>query len=448
MKPILYLTSELVNRDWDSRLVIADHAVSLGLSVVVGQQWNVVRNIHVVPKGIILVKTMNTIQGNAMNACRQNGHIVVAMDEEALPVAIDRDVGQEFIARSYSQVAIDACHFFLANSPLHGEAVTRYMPALAKKTFVTGSARMDLLTEGQRDRYADQVQVLREKHGPLILFNSNTAGRNSIWSRQQFLDIQIRTGVLDPKDPVKVKFFEDNMAFEDKNAEVFEGLMKWCAANLPKHSIVVRPHPSENVDYWTKFNAENPRVHVAWATPHIPYMMVADVVVHTNCTTGIEAATLERPTVNLSPMPDSHWAQLYFAAQVCPTFTDLDSAIAALRSHIEGGAQTLSPAPEHRRELLRYYPCIEQAMSARTIAELMARILKNHGATLGQPIQVEEMRNQYKAFALEATLKKKFSKSPEDAVADIKATRRATKLTHALNISAIDDSLFLLSPRP
>ncbi len=447
MPPILYLTSELVNRDWDSRLVIADYAVALGCSVVVGQQWNIVRNGPLLPKGLVLIKTMNAIQAQAMTQFKRAGHLVAAMDEEALPVAIDRDVGQEFIARSYDPLAIASCHIFMASSPLHKQAIDQSMPGLARKTVVTGSARMDILTAGQRVRYAAEAEALRKKHGRFILFNSNTAGRNSIWTKEQFIDIQVRTGVLDPNDPVKVKFFEANLEFEEKNAEIFEGMLKWCAVNLASHNIVVRPHPSENVDYWTKFSAENPRVHVAWGTPHIPYMLASEVVIHTNCTTGIEAAALDKPTINLAPLPDAHWARLYFAANVSPTFSDLGTATAALSKHLEGGAFSLAPDARQRAELMRYYPCVERAQSAQMMAEVMTRLLMKAGATPGQPVTVEEIRAQYVHFKHEGTLKKKFSKTSEDAIADIMATRLATGLQHPFNLSMVDDSLFLLAPR-
>lgn len=448
MNPILYLTSELVNRDWDSRLMIADYAVAAGFSVVVGQQWNVLRNAPVLPKGMILVKTMNTIQGSAMAALKNLGMLVAAMDEEALPVAIDRDVGQEFLARSYAPVAIQSCTVFLANSPLHKQALARFIPELAQKTVVTGSARVDLLSARQRVRYAEQAQALREKHGRFILFNSNTASRNSIWTKEQFLDIQVRAGVLDKNDPVKVKVFEEQLEFEEKNAAIFEAMLKWCATHVTSHNIVVRPHPSENVEYWTKFAAENPRVYVAWGTPHIPYMLASDIVIHTNCTTGIEAAALDRPTINLAPLPDSHWARLYFAANVSPTYGDLDSATAALKRHLQGAEFSLAPDAARHAELLRYYPCIEHALSAQMVAEVMTRMLVKAGATPGVPVTIAELLAQYKHVPLEKPLRKKFSKNPDEAIADIKATRLATGLTHGFNFSVIDESLYLLAPKP
>ena len=57
-----YLTCELKSRDLDSRLLIADHLLDKGVSVVIGQQWSIVENIETAPVGVFVFKTANKIQ--------------------------------------------------------------------------------------------------------------------------------------------------------------------------------------------------------------------------------------------------------------------------------------------------------------------------------------------------------------------------------------------------
>ena len=98
MHPLLYLVSELTNRDWNARLFMADYALKDGYTAVIGQQWGMVNNLAMLPRGLILFKTMNKIQGAAMRHAKSLGYAVAAMDEEALPLATDTDMVGEFLA--------------------------------------------------------------------------------------------------------------------------------------------------------------------------------------------------------------------------------------------------------------------------------------------------------------------------------------------------------------
>ncbi len=325
--------------------------------------------------------------------------------------------------------------------------VERAIPPLAPKTMVTGNPRIDLLTPALRPRYAAAAAALREKYGPYILFNSNTASRNSIWNKKDFLDIQVKIGALHLDDKVSVARFEEQMAFEEDNAVAFEDMLKWCAANVPSHAIVVRPHPSEGLDYWTKFAADTPRVTVAWNTPHIPYMMGADIVVHTNCTTGIEAAVLGKATVNLMPRPDSYWSKLYLAPAASPTFLNVEDAKAAVTTYVATGGGPLVPTDAHRAALARYYPCMEKYDSAQNCARLMGKLLLKHGAGANRPPRRDIFMGRYVRKDIDPVFRKKFEKSFENAVADIKTMRRSSGLTHAISFDQVDDGLFLMSPQ-
>lgn len=323
--------------------------------------------------------------------------------------------------------------------------VERAIPELAPRAVVTGNPRIDLLTPALRKRHTADVKVLRERYGRYILFNSNTASRNSIWDKDRFLDIQVKIGALDPNDSVSVARFEEQMAFEEDNAAAFEEMLRWCSANVPSHTLVVRPHPSEGQDYWTKFAAEVPRVQVAWNTPHIPYMMAADIIVHTNCTTGIEAAVLDRPTVNLMPRPNSYWSKLYLAPQASPTFINVEDAKKAVREYVDTGAGSLTPTHEHRAALARYYPSIATCDSAQNAARLMGQLLLKHGAGANPAPRSGIFNPPYSPFKMDPVFRKKFSRTFDEAVTDMKSLRAVTGLAHSINFEQVDDGLFMLS---
>ncbi len=80
-------------------------------------------------------------------------------------------------------------------------------------------------------------------------------------------------------------------------------------AGLPDHNIVIRPHPSERFEPWVERYAGCDRFHIMRAGNNLAWIMAAELVLHTSCTTGSEAALMERPVISLVPEGAcvSHW---------------------------------------------------------------------------------------------------------------------------------------------
>lgn len=410
----LYLPSELHNRDWDARLLIAAHATALGHSCVVGQQWALNANVHNLPPGIVLIKTTNEIQMSVAKSYRNAGHIVCTMDEEAYAMAPD----QEWIGLISPRLA-QVSDFFYANSPLHAEAMKQRVPEL--NVVPTGNARTDLLSKTNRQRFAKDADRIRADLGPFILFNSNMGLENSIWTdRQQFMDIQVRAGVVDPSDPESVKRFNQTFEFERSNTEAFIEAVKWCLENIPTHKIVVRPHPAERTTMWHKLARGNPRLKIVEGQRHIPWIMASEAVVHTNSTTGVEAALLGKPTVNLVPNANGFWENVFVTTRVNRTYSDWLEGVQVLRDG------TL--LPNSRSELDRYYP---QQDAARAIAQHMAANDRHKAAhiKLG-PYQHHDIYRQ------------KFTKELSEAEEDF----RAFAPDHAVRFEELAESCFAIHP--
>jgi hypothetical protein len=64
---------------------------------------------------------------------------------------------------------------------------------------------------------------------------------------------------------------------------------------------VLRPHPSENLTFYKQAFASFKNVAVTRDENVLPWIRAAKLVVHSNCTTGIEAVLAGRPVVNLLP---------------------------------------------------------------------------------------------------------------------------------------------------
>jgi hypothetical protein len=72
--------------------------------------------------------------------------------------------------------------------------------------------------------------------------------------------------------------------------------------------LVVRPHPSENHEMWKEWAKNQPNVIVESKGGANSWMMAADAVLHSGCTTGMEGFLLERPMIAFTPFPESKFS--------------------------------------------------------------------------------------------------------------------------------------------
>ena len=99
-------------------------------------------------------------------------------------------------------------------------------------------------------------------------------------------------------------------------------LIRWLA---PNHRVVVRPHPAERADTWRQ---AVPEAEIVEGSAPLPWIKGARVVIHNNSTTGLEAAVMGIPALNLDPYPE--WGKRYLAPTINYTVNTLAAAQSAL----------------------------------------------------------------------------------------------------------------------
>lgn len=298
--PVAYLTCEIKGRDLPSRLLIASHLLKRGYNVVVGQQWSMIVNLARAnaPKGSVLFKTSNKIQAGLMANCAAAGHVVFASDEECLPAAVVD------YARTTDPGTVTACHKFLALNALHRDELVKAYPNIKDKIVVTGTARVDLLKS---------AATARPKKEDYILFNTSFGMINSIWGdTKAAVDMWIGAGGHAP-GPETTKLVEARLAFENEalreTRTLIDGILKATALD-----IVIRPHPTERNELWAERYGADARVSIVPRSDPVPWMQHARLMIHSESSTGVEAAIMGARALNLSPV--SAWGELLVVSDV------------------------------------------------------------------------------------------------------------------------------------
>ena len=300
IKPIIYILIEVAERELESKLLTALFLVKKGFHVILGQQWVLTGNRESLPTGTFLFKGMNKIHADVMADVRQSGHIVVAMEEELIGYCMD--LPEYYDLRDYYHVVATQqhCQLFLAANASEMRIVKQLMPDLDVR--LTGNPRTDCLRPELVSIYDPVIGGISETTSSgYILINTNFGVLNSRHSHKVFSDIQES---ISPKDEGWVKRYKKRVnaetQWETYNMKSTFQLIGLFGRHSPNQMVLVRPHPAENVNTYTRFTSKYPNIELADSQDSSrPWILASDILVHTGCTTGAEAVAMNHPTISI-----------------------------------------------------------------------------------------------------------------------------------------------------
>jgi len=306
-KPFLILPVEHQVRELDARLLIACAAAQRGYRSLIGWKGLIDAKLGRFPPSVYLAKTMTKENLRVLRIKRRLGHQVVAWDEEAVvhyprQIYYARRIGPEsvklidhFVAWGEDNLSLFEGHPNLKGRPIH----------------VLGNPRADLLRPELREFHMDRVHAISEKYGKYILINTNFGSVNGHSDRLNLFRkgdsesgewIRGRSAIGMPTEYAQGLFNHRRQVFK-----AFQTLVKQAAEAFPDRVVIVRPHPSENHDFWQRWCSEYENVEVTADGSVIPWLLAAGCVVHNSCTTAVEAYLLGRKVLSFIPLRDERY---------------------------------------------------------------------------------------------------------------------------------------------
>ena len=299
-RAFLYLPMEIAARELDARILVALHAVEQGFEVVIGQKWLMETNFMAMPKGVWLFKTMTPRDSRAMCRAKAAGHTVAAIDEEVTALA-EGTGGLTWV----SDDGVALADRIFCQGDEHKESMLARWPQHAGKLRLTGNPRWDILRPELRQIFAMDAKALNVTHGRIILINTNSSVGNPAKGRtgEQLIRETANAGKISlatAEDRAKWQAYLD---FDRANLAAVLKLVRALSSRHPNHRIVVRPHPSEDGGFYERGLADVKNASVIFKGSAATWIAAADILIHTQCTTGIEAFALGKPAVNFEVMP-------------------------------------------------------------------------------------------------------------------------------------------------
>jgi surface carbohydrate biosynthesis protein len=299
LNKIVYLPIEIKNREFYSKTILAAKLIQKNFKVVIGQQWFIYDQIlkNNFPPGIFFQNSLNTYKYSQLRTFKKKQFYNVLLDEEYYSLNFNHydALFLENISRSYFDDYIDK---YYCNTVYELNAMKKNITKNKEKFILTGNVRKEFLEKysGILDSEAEKLKL---KYGKFILINTNFGYINSIF--EDYINKLLDDNVISQKAIPEIKKI---FSFEEENLQNLLIFLEIALKKFNNINFIIRPHASENIEkvreiYKNLLNYKNFIIDNSGNTH--AFIKASLLLIHTSCTTGLEAVYLSKPAINFIP---------------------------------------------------------------------------------------------------------------------------------------------------
>lgn len=265
-------------------------------------------------------------------AIKAMGFLVVHLDEEGAVYDGDEERWRWWLlCGQLDPRCLDAEDYLCTWGDFQREFYRSLEPACADHITTTGHPRFELYKAAYRKYFAADAAAITARFGEYILVNTHVAyGNNALGLADTFSP---RLG-YHPDNPEERAASMARYSYELRVIGAFVRLVNRLSLTYPSVNIVLRPHPSEDWEYYRSVFRGVPNVHVVHEGPVAPWLLSCKLLLHTGCTTALEAHLADCPIVNYKAGNDP--AQEIFLTELfgveCCSEDDVMKSVATVMS--------------------------------------------------------------------------------------------------------------------
>ena len=311
-------------REYDAKLLFACAAAEAGFEAIIGSRAHIHHFASRVRDGIYVAKSMRQISKRMFNIISQLGHKIVAWDEESLVRMPD----SEYYKNRLSPDTFKHIEHLFAWGENDAEVFRLYPYYNNQPIHAFGNPRVDILRPELQDYFLPQVKKIQNVYKDFILINTNFNVVNHFLPNQY-------------KNSIKDSFIQKRLEYKSKLLDEFIEAITMLSHLFTNYNFVVRPHPSENINFW-KTNVGNlNNVHITNEGNVINWIIASNGLISNGCTTSIESTILQKPTIGYYPIKDIN-IDGPLPKSVCDIATNKSQLADYIKEIISGNYETTS----------------------------------------------------------------------------------------------------------
>lgn len=334
---------EIKVREFHAKTLLATMAVEAGYRVVLGRRAEFSKYIRFLPKGLILGFGAQKNFEKEYADLKARGFSIAVIDEEAL-VTFSDDIYRRL---RLSEETLKNVDIVLA----WGKKQKSLLPETYRDIgHVTGNLRFDILRNEYRHLLSTDISAIKERFGRIILINSSFGACNHFDGKERYFAALKEKKII--QDASDEEFYSRYFKLKEDVFNAYLKAIPLIAQRFPEHTIIVRPHPSEDYSVWHNLIIESPNIKVEHEGNIQAWLLASEVVVHHFCTTALEAFTAERPAVAYRPYQedDIETAFVYTGSYLA---VNEDELLALLQKSIDGEVEDLDHLRQEQRKNLK-----------------------------------------------------------------------------------------------
>lgn len=306
---------ETINRELDYRLALAVQAARPDNRIYIGLHETLMRLVRNLKGGVYLGKA--PIRPHFPDALddyhllKERGFVFVHFDTEGAVYPGREPRWRQILRERLDPRHLSAGDFVCTWGDFQRDVYRDLDPACRENIRTTGHPRFDLYDKRWRSYYRPDARRLQARFGDFILINTNLARANNhlgddfVFSnyngfRPEQLDSRIHA--------------VHEWAFKNKQLSHFVRLVHRLHVVFPDIPVVLRPHPSEDPEFYRLVFRGLPSVHVLHEGPVAPWLLACRCMIHDGCTTGLEAYLGDARIINFRPV-DNPTQELFLPNQ-------------------------------------------------------------------------------------------------------------------------------------
>ncbi|MDM8536432.1 hypothetical protein QUF70_06760 [Desulfobacterales bacterium HSG17] len=352
-------------RELHAKFLLGLFTAEAGIKVILAQKSEMVDFLSTLPNGIFIDKGIAHLNRKSYNKNQKRGNMTVAWCEEGLAFRDD----EAYLHTRISNEVYGMLHRFFAWGRYQADLISTKASDKGGKIVSVGNPRFDLLRDPFRTIFDPGVEKIRAQHGKFILINTSFSRYNHYYGPDHFLKNMRAQGRIQNQE--QENFFVEWRDYLGQIFNHFSEMVKYLSTAFPELTIVVRPHPSENMDEWKKRTKELDNVKIIREGNAIYWILASEIAIHNSCTTGIESYVLDHPVIAYCPVThdvyDSYLpnAVSHRAANI----EELETRIKKLLSSIEDGDSSTLKTEEQEKAMDRYVSGLRDRTACETIIQ-------------------------------------------------------------------------------
>lgn len=332
----IFMPIETKVREFEGKVLLAYHLAQEGFNVYMGSRNTILSIMKYSKNGIYFPKSIAKELEDKYKELVQPGNEIYLLHAEG-------GIFYEDYTESVKYVYPKELMKYVNTIFVYGDAIKdrtlEVVPGSEDVNIVTaGNPPFDLIKPKYNVFFKKVIKDIGDKFGNFILINTNFGLANPTMDNDDLIKYYREN--QDFTEKLKERLFE-RKAFLEKVTPVFLKDMQRLIEATPDKSYIIRPHPEEKLDIYDELFSELPNVTVTREGNVLNWIKVSKMVIHFDCTTGLESVLAGKHTVSYLPL-EERWMMTILPILVSKKIKEFDKLLEHVKS------QNLSNIVEHQ----------------------------------------------------------------------------------------------------